>query len=255
MEQGCGPAPSSTASALVDYEMPGCRDRRRRDSSRSWRPNCGRSLARLVMAPAWMLTCNADSANFASSLVSEAPSTKNFERLQRYLARRYGREPGTGIGEPGLAAGPRRRATRCFTVGCLSPGQDPGRGAQPGRPRSRPGSHSQRCLHGRRTAEPADRGPGAGPGLEPRNRPTGPSWACRRLVRPSNRRCRTASRASQARRSRANLSSRWTQTRGRNDRRDPGGRGSASEVFAVTPYSTLALGRWCMVSAPTPEPA
>ncbi len=45
--------------------------------------------ARLVM-PEYMLTVDASNANFASTLVAEAPSTKNFERLQAFFARRFG---------------------------------------------------------------------------------------------------------------------------------------------------------------------
>jgi hypothetical protein len=45
--------------------------------------------ARLVM-PEWMLTVDASNANFSSSMVAEAPAVKNFRRLQRMLARRFG---------------------------------------------------------------------------------------------------------------------------------------------------------------------
>ena len=45
--------------------------------------------ARLVM-PEYMLTGDASNANFASTLVSESPSVKNFERLQALFARHYG---------------------------------------------------------------------------------------------------------------------------------------------------------------------
>lgn len=45
--------------------------------------------ARLVM-PEWMLTVNAQNANFSSSLIAEAPSTKAFEDLQQMLIKRIG---------------------------------------------------------------------------------------------------------------------------------------------------------------------
>jgi hypothetical protein len=37
-----------------------------------------------------MLTSNAENANYASTLVAEAPAVKHFERLQRQLARSFG---------------------------------------------------------------------------------------------------------------------------------------------------------------------
>ena len=46
--------------------------------------------ARLVM-PEYMLTADASNANFASTLVAESPSVKNFERLQSFYARKFGR--------------------------------------------------------------------------------------------------------------------------------------------------------------------
>lgn len=45
--------------------------------------------ARLVM-PEWMLTVDASNANYSSSMVAEAPSTKNFERFQAFYGRRFG---------------------------------------------------------------------------------------------------------------------------------------------------------------------
>lgn len=45
--------------------------------------------ARLVM-PEYMLTANAENANYSSTLVAESPSVKNFERLQALFARHYG---------------------------------------------------------------------------------------------------------------------------------------------------------------------
>jgi len=46
--------------------------------------------ARLVM-PEWMLTVDASSTNYASSLVAEAPSVKMFERLQRVMIQAFGK--------------------------------------------------------------------------------------------------------------------------------------------------------------------
>lgn len=48
--------------------------------------------ARLVM-PEYMLTTDSSNANYASTLVSEAPSVKNFERLQAFYGRRFGDGP------------------------------------------------------------------------------------------------------------------------------------------------------------------
>lgn len=45
--------------------------------------------ARMVM-PEFMLTVDASNANFASTMVAEAPSVKNFERLQCWFGRRFG---------------------------------------------------------------------------------------------------------------------------------------------------------------------
>lgn len=47
------------------------------------------AAARLVM-PEWMLTVDASNGNFAGQFVAEAPSSKNFERLQVWYARRFG---------------------------------------------------------------------------------------------------------------------------------------------------------------------
>ena len=47
------------------------------------------ACARLNM-PEWMLTANAANANYSSSMISEAPSTKAFERLQAMMLRRVG---------------------------------------------------------------------------------------------------------------------------------------------------------------------
>jgi hypothetical protein len=47
------------------------------------------AAARLVL-PEYMLTSDASNANYASTLVAEAPAVKHFERLQRQLARKFG---------------------------------------------------------------------------------------------------------------------------------------------------------------------
>ena len=45
--------------------------------------------ARLIM-PEWMLSVDASNANYSSSMIAEAPSTKAFEDLQKMLMRRFG---------------------------------------------------------------------------------------------------------------------------------------------------------------------
>ena len=49
----------------------------------------GAIAARLNMPP-WMLLGDSQDASFATALVTEAPSTKNFLREQKYLSRRFG---------------------------------------------------------------------------------------------------------------------------------------------------------------------
>lgn len=49
-----------------------------------------RAVASRLCMPEYMLTSDASNANYASTLVAEAPSTKNFERLQAFYARRFG---------------------------------------------------------------------------------------------------------------------------------------------------------------------
>ncbi len=49
-----------------------------------------RAIASRLVMPEYMLTADASNANYSSTLVAEAPSTKNFERLQAFYARRFG---------------------------------------------------------------------------------------------------------------------------------------------------------------------
>lgn len=49
-----------------------------------------RAVAARLCIPEYMLTTDASNANFASTLVAEAPAVKNFERLQAYFGRRFG---------------------------------------------------------------------------------------------------------------------------------------------------------------------
>jgi hypothetical protein len=49
-----------------------------------------RAVAARLVLPEYMLTSNAENANYASTLVTEAPAVKHFERLQRQLARKFG---------------------------------------------------------------------------------------------------------------------------------------------------------------------
>jgi hypothetical protein len=49
-----------------------------------------RAVAARLVLPEYMLTSNAANANYASTLVAEAPAVKHFERLQRQLARKFG---------------------------------------------------------------------------------------------------------------------------------------------------------------------
>jgi capsid protein len=49
-----------------------------------------RAVAARLVLPEYMLTSNAENANYASTLVAEAPAVKHFERLQRQLARKFG---------------------------------------------------------------------------------------------------------------------------------------------------------------------
>jgi hypothetical protein len=49
-----------------------------------------RGIAARLNMPEWMLTADASNANLASSLVAEAPSTKEFRRIQRMLCRVFG---------------------------------------------------------------------------------------------------------------------------------------------------------------------
>jgi hypothetical protein len=49
-----------------------------------------RAVAARLVLPEYMLTSNAENANYASTLVAEAPAVKHFERLQRQLARAFG---------------------------------------------------------------------------------------------------------------------------------------------------------------------
>jgi hypothetical protein len=58
-----------------------------------------RAVAARLVLPEYMLTSNAENANYASTLVAEAPAVKHFERLQRQLARAFG---------DGRYGGPRR---------------------------------------------------------------------------------------------------------------------------------------------------
>jgi hypothetical protein len=77
-----------TSTGNVEYEMPGAN------------VDAGgfvevlqaelRGIAARLNMPEWMLTADASNANLASSLVAEAPSTKQFRRLQRMLCRRFG---------------------------------------------------------------------------------------------------------------------------------------------------------------------
>jgi capsid protein len=58
-----------------------------------------RAVAARLVLPEYMLTSNAENANYASTLVAEAPAVKHFQRLQRQLARAFG---------DGRYGGPRR---------------------------------------------------------------------------------------------------------------------------------------------------
>jgi capsid protein len=49
-----------------------------------------RAVAARLVLPEYMLTSNAENANYASTLVAEAPAVKHFERLQRPLVRAFG---------------------------------------------------------------------------------------------------------------------------------------------------------------------
>lgn len=49
-----------------------------------------RAIAARLNMPEWMLSADASNANYASSLVAEAPSTKMFARMQKFIGRRIG---------------------------------------------------------------------------------------------------------------------------------------------------------------------
>jgi hypothetical protein len=49
-----------------------------------------RAIGSRVVQPEYMISANAENANYASTLVAEAPATKNFQRLQATLARKFG---------------------------------------------------------------------------------------------------------------------------------------------------------------------
>ncbi|MGE3804162.1 MAG: phage portal protein, partial [Gemmataceae bacterium] len=49
-----------------------------------------RAIAARLCLPEYMLSADASNANYASTLVAEAPATRNFERLQAFFARRFG---------------------------------------------------------------------------------------------------------------------------------------------------------------------
>jgi hypothetical protein len=49
-----------------------------------------RAVAARLVLPEYMLSSDASNANYASTLVAEAPAVKNFERLQRHFARAFG---------------------------------------------------------------------------------------------------------------------------------------------------------------------
>jgi capsid protein len=76
------------ASDNIDYEMPGA------NVDVGAFVSCLQAELRAVASrlnmPEWMLTADASNANYSSSLVAEAPSTKCFERLQTLLKRKIG---------------------------------------------------------------------------------------------------------------------------------------------------------------------
>lgn len=76
------------SSGGIDYEMPSA-DVQASDYVAVLQAELRAIASRLCM-PEWMLTADASNANYSSSLVAEAPSTKMFERLQRQLARQLG---------------------------------------------------------------------------------------------------------------------------------------------------------------------
>lgn len=79
--------------------------------------------ARLVM-PEFMLTVDASNANYASTMVAEAPSVKNFERLQVWFARRFGDgEYGRLDVGGGRMVGAMWRVLRIAVEGGLLPGE------------------------------------------------------------------------------------------------------------------------------------
>lgn len=49
-----------------------------------------RAIAARLCMPEYMLSADASNANYASSLVAEAPAVRHFERLQAFYARRFG---------------------------------------------------------------------------------------------------------------------------------------------------------------------
>lgn len=50
-----------------------------------------RAVAARLCMPEYMLTADASNANYASTLVAEAPAVKHFERLQDFYARKFGK--------------------------------------------------------------------------------------------------------------------------------------------------------------------
>jgi hypothetical protein len=68
-----------------------------------------RAVAARLVLPEYMLTSNAENANYASTLVAEAPAVKHFERLQRQLARAFG---------DGRYGGPRRSGALWRVLEC-----------------------------------------------------------------------------------------------------------------------------------------
>lgn len=61
-----------------------------------------RAIAARLNMPEYMLTANAANNNYASILVAESPSSKNFERLQAYLFGRFGAGTWAGSRKSGV---------------------------------------------------------------------------------------------------------------------------------------------------------
>lgn len=82
------------ASKNIDYEFPGSEV----DASSFVQVLQAelRSIAARLVMPEWMLSVDASNANYSSSLIAEAPSTKMFRRLQRLFASRFGESRKTG---------------------------------------------------------------------------------------------------------------------------------------------------------------